>query len=55
MSSDKKMRFKPTEKGYKAVKFQIRLSEENFNKLEEIAKKKGITKSQVIREWIEKH
>lgn len=48
------MRFNPDEKGYKAIKFQIRLSEENYKKLEQIAEKKGITKSQVIRQWIER-
>lgn len=51
--SEKKMRYTPEEKGYKSKVFQIRISEETFEKLENLSKKKGMTKAEVIRELIE--
>lgn len=52
--ASKKVRFLPDEEGYKAVRFQVRLSQKDYEKLESIAQKKGMTKSEVIRNWITK-
>ena len=54
MSDKKRMRYNPDEDGYKAVRFQIRASQKTLDKLEKLAQKKGMTKSEVIRELIEK-
>lgn len=54
MSDKKKMRYSPNEKGYKSVRFEIRLSEETNAKLERLAKKNNQTKSEYIRSLIEK-
>ena len=50
----KKMRYNPSEKGYKSVRFEIRLSEETFKKLEKLSESRNQTKSEVIRTLIEK-
>lgn len=52
--SGKKMRFRPNEEGYKSRRFEIRLDENTFNKLERLASKKGLTKAEYIRYLIEK-
>lgn len=54
MSDKKKMRYSPDEKGYKSVTFKIRMSESTFEKLNDLSQKRSMTKSEVIRELIEK-
>lgn len=54
MSDKKKMRYTPEEKGYKSVRFEIRLSKETNDKLEQLARKHNQTKAEVIRTLIEK-
>lgn len=48
------VRHKPDEVGYKSERLDVRLSPEEAKKLELIALKKGMKKSQVIHHWIEK-
>ncbi len=50
---EKKMRYTPEETGFKSKTFQLRLSLETYEKLEELAKKKGMKKSQYIQYLIE--
>lgn len=54
MSEKKKMRYSPKEKGYKSVRFEVRLSEETFKKLEKLAENRNQTKAEVIRSLIDK-
>ena len=54
VSEQKKVRFNPDEAGYKSVTFKIRMSEEIFQKLENLSKKQGKSKAEIIRSLIEK-
>ncbi len=54
MSKQSKMRYSPNEKGYKSKTFQLRLSQETYNKLERLAQKAEMSKSNYIRYLIEK-
>ncbi len=54
VSKQSKMRYSPNEKGYKSKTFQLRLSQETYNKLERLAQKAEMSKSNYIRYLIEK-
>ena len=48
------MRFNPDEKGYKSKTFQLRLSQETYEKLEKLSQAANMSKSNYIRYLIEK-
>ena len=54
MSKQQKKRFNPDEKGYKSKTFQLRLSQETFEKLERLAQAANMSKANYIRYLIER-